>query len=191
MHNKLLPILIAGALLTVGARAQDSAVATPTSPSAAQQQQAQVAPGAQVGAPVAQIAAPAPNQVIYSPRLPSVAELTSVASAQGLTVEQVSQTANQVTVVYRNSAGQLNTVAYQLLANAANQPATVVVPSQAPTVVYQSAPSVVYYESYRPYYPRYYYPPVSVNLGFGYYRGWGGWGGGYWGRGYHGGHHWR
>jgi len=175
MHIKLFPVLVAGALLTVAARAQDSAVATPTSP-AATQQQAQAQPA------VSQAVAPTPNQVIYSPRLPSPAELTSAAAAQGLTVEQVSQTASQVTVIYRNNAGQLNTVAYQLLPTN-GVPATVVAPTPAPTVVYQSPPSVVYYESYAPYWPRYYYPPVSVSLGFGYYRGWG--------RGGWGGHHWR
>jgi len=179
MHIKLFPVLVAGALLTVAARAQDSAVATPTSPAAIQQQvQAQTAPS--------QAVAPMPNQVIYSPRLPSPAELTSAAAAQGVSVEQVTQTASQVTVIYRNNAGQLNTVAYQLLPTNGAPATTVVAPSPAPTVVYQSAPSVVYYESYGPYWPRYYYPPVSLSLGFGYYRGWGrggGWGGHY--------HHWR
>lgn len=181
MHTKLLPVLIAGALLTVSARAQDPAVATPTpaGPQAAPQQVQSVPP--------AQAAAPAPNQVIYSPRLPSPAELTSAAAAQGLAVDQISQTANQVTVVYRNNAGQVNTVAYQLLPTGANTTTTVVVPSPAPTVVYQTAPSVVYYDTYGPYWPRYYYPPVSVSLGFGYYHGWGH--GGYYRGGW--GHHWR
>ncbi|PTX97823.1 hypothetical protein DB354_05975 [Opitutus sp. ER46] len=121
--------------------------------------------------------APTPNEVIYSPRLPSVAELTNVAAAQGLSIEQINQTATQITVVHKNASGQLTTVAYQLLPTAAPQVATqqtVVVPAPAPTVIYQSAPRTVIYESYDPFPPSYYYPPVSLNFGFGYYRGWGG-----------------
>jgi hypothetical protein len=133
-------------------------------------------------------AAPAPSQVIYSPRLPTAAELTSIATAQGLSVQQITETSAQITAVYKNNAGTLTTIAYQLLPTG-NVPATaaaVVAPSAPPTVVYETSPRVVYYRSYDPYYydpfwPRY-YPPVSLSLGFGYYRG--GWGGGH-------SHHWR
>ncbi len=195
MQNKFLPVLVAATLFTCGARAQDATATTPV-----QTPQPMTPPTAQVAptAPIAQAApaqtAPTPNQIIYSPRLPTPAELTSVASAQGMTIEQISQTSNQVTVIYRLANGQANTVAYQLLpTSTAPAPTTVVVPSQAPTVVYQTqSPTVIYqtvpstvyyYDTYTPYYyPRYYYPPASIHLGFGYYRGWGG---GYYG------HHWR
>lgn len=146
--------------------------------------------------------APAPNQIIYSPRLPTAAELTSVAAAQGVTVEQISQTANQVTVITRNSSGQTNTVAYQLLPTpgmAAPASATIVAPAPtvvtpAPTIVYQQAPQVIYYETREPYWPRYYYrPPVSLHLGFGFshYSGGGHWGGHRHHRGGFGYRHWR
>ena len=185
MQHKLLPVLVAATLLTCGLRAQDmNSTASSTTPP-------QAPSAAPAAAPVATTpqTAPAPNQIIYAPRLPSASELTNVAAAQGLAVEQISQTANQVTVIYRDNAGQTNTVAYQLLPTAGTTSGTtataVAVPSAAPTVVYESAPRVVYYESYDPFwpsYPRYYYPPVSLSFGFGYSRGWGG--------GYHH-HHWR
>jgi hypothetical protein len=186
MQTKFLSVLFAATLIAGGARAQDSAnnapaVATPTP----MQQQAAPAPQANVQA------APTPNQIIYAPQLPSPTELTNVAAAQGASVQQIVQSANQVTVIYRYANGQINTVAYQLLPTtnvvSAPAPTTVIVPSPAPTVIYEQAPRVVYYETYAPYYPRYYYPPVSLNLGFGYYRGWGG---SYWHGGGHYGHRW-
>jgi hypothetical protein len=150
----------------------------------AQQAQVQQAPSS-----AAPQLAPAPSQIIYSPRLPSPTELTSVAAAQGMTVEQITQNANQVTAIYRSANGQTSTVAYQLLPTAAPAPTqTVVAPTQtvvvpAPTTVIYEEPRTVYYESYGPAWPRYYYPPVSLSLGFGYYRGWGG-------GGFHHGHRW-
>lgn len=181
MQHKFLPVLLAATLVTCGLRAQDTTNASPTTPPPAPQ-----APtSAPAAAPVATApqTAPAPNQIIYAPRLPSASELANVAAAQGLTIDQISQTANQVTAIYRSKDGQTNTVAYQLLptAGSATATTTVVVPNPAPTVVYETAPRVVYYDSYDPFWPRYYYPPVSLHLGFGYYHGWGG--------GYH--HHWR
>lgn len=186
MQNKLLTVLMGSALIACGAHAQD------TGASAAQTS----APTVQQPSPVSQAAQalPAPNQIIYAPRLPNPSELTSAAAAQGLAVDQISQTANQVTVVYRYSNGQTNTVAYQLLPTATAPTTTVVAPSPAPTVVYQTTPQVIYetsprviyYDRYDPW-PNYYYPPVSLNLGFGYYRGWGGG----WHGGGHYGHHWR
>lgn len=187
MQNKILPVLIAATLGVCGARAQDTGIVTPSSPAPAAQQQAATAQQPQV---VMQAQAPAPNQVIYSPRLPSPTELTNVAAAQGLTVEQISQTATQVTAVYRYPNGQTNTVAYQLLpTSSAPASTTVVVPGQPTTVIYDQTPRVIYYDRYD-YWPRYYYPPVSLSLGFGYSGGWGR--GGHWGGGhYGGGHRWR
>lgn len=182
MQKKFLPVLVTATLLAVGAQAQDTAaqIAAPSTPAPAVQQ------AVPQQAQVAQVA-PAPNQIIYAPRLPNPSELTAAAAAQGMAVEQINQSATQVTVVYRSASGQTNTVAYQLLPTATAPTTTVVVQNPAPTVVYETSPRVVYYDRYDPYYyPRYYYPPVSLSLGFGYYRGWGG---GYHG-GYHGGGHW-
>lgn len=125
-----------------------------------------------------------PNQTIYTPRLPTVTELTNIAVAQGLTVERIEQTASQITVVYKNTSGQTNIVAYLPLPGAAGATATVVTPaSPAPSVVYAPAPRVIYYRDYYGpdySYPGYWYPPVSIGLGFGFRSG-----------GFHGGHHYQ
>lgn len=120
---------------------------------------------------IAPAAALVPNQTIYSPRLPGVNEVTSIAAAQGLTVERIEQTASQVTVVYKYANGQTNTVAYLLLPGTAGASAPgVVQATPPPTVVYyEPAPRVVYYDGYGPGYyssPGYWYPPVSIGLGF-------------------------
>lgn len=161
MLKPILTAVVAASFLT-GLHAQESApVAAPTSPAPA------------VAAPAPAVAAPAPNQVIYSPRLPSAAELTNAAAAQGVSVERIDQTNTQITVTYRYSNGQANTVAYQLLpatSTPAPQQQTVVQTAPAPAVVYTQPPRVVYYEE-PVYYPRYYYPyypPVSLSFGFGY-----------------------
>ncbi len=127
------------------------------------------------------VAAPAEtriNQIVYQPRLPSPLELTTAAAAQGLTVEQIVQSANQVVAAYRNASGQLFTVAYQTLPPSGAAPGSTVVPANPapavvhvapPPAVYETAPRVIYYDDpdYY-YYPRYYYPPVSFGFGFGY-----------------------
>jgi hypothetical protein len=138
-------------------------------------------------------AATAPNasaptnatQIVYTPQLPNVADLTKAANEQGYTVEKVVQTNNQIIAFYRQANGQQTTVAYQTLPpSAASAPALVAAPAPVvvtapPTVVYESAPRVVYYDDY---YPRVWYPPISLSFGFGYrsFRG-----------GYYGGHRWR
>ena len=127
----------------------------------------------------------APNQVVYAPRLPSAQELSNVAAAQGLTVTKIEQTGAQVTATYQTANGQTNVVAYLLLPTASASTAVRVVTTPAPTVVYAPAPRVVYYDSPGYYDPWYWYPPVSLSLGFG-FRG----GGGYYRGGYgHGFHH--
>lgn len=141
--------------------------------------------------PAAAMQEPQPGQFIYSPRLPSPQELANVAAARGMTIERIEQTANQVTVVYRQTDGQTNVVGYVLLPSATAPGTSVVVTTPAPTVVYRAAPRVVYYDPY--YYDRWYgWPPLSVSLGFGYgyYRG-GYYYGGYrhGGHGFHGGGH--
>jgi hypothetical protein len=124
------------------------------------------------------------NQTVYGQRLPSVDELSNAAAAQGLSVVRIEKSASQMTATYKYPDGRTNTVAYLLLPGAPGGPAQVVSPTSAPPAgYYESAPRVVYYEDYGPVYygyPRYWYPPVSIGLGFGFH------GGGYRG-GFHGG----
>jgi hypothetical protein len=179
MNTKLVScLLVAAALATNGARAQ-TVPAAPPAP-------APVTPAAEAAAPLA------PNQLVYSARLPGVNELTNIAAAQGLAIERIVQTPTQITAVYKYAGGQTNTVAYLLLPNAANATGQAVAPaSPAPTVYYAPPPRVVYYDDYAPSYyyadRAYWYPPVSLSLGFG-FRGGGGFhgGGGFRGGGHHG-----
>ena len=121
-----------------------------------------------------------PNQTVYMSRLPSAAELSNTATAQGITVERIEQSPTQIVAVYRYSNGQSNTVTYQTLPPSTSS--TIVTPtSPPPVVVYNSAPRVVYYRGYDPFW----YPPISVRVGFGY--GYGGGYGCYGGYGYRGG----
>jgi hypothetical protein len=97
MHKPLFPAAVFAALFLLGeAGAQTPAssapVVTPSSPAPA------VAAPAPATAPAP---AAAPNQVIYSPRLPSAAELTNAAAAQGVSVERIEQTTSQITVTYK------------------------------------------------------------------------------------------
>jgi uncharacterized membrane protein YgcG len=145
------------------------------------------------------------NQIVYVPQLPSAQELTNAAYAQGVAIDKIADNGSQISVTYKLTNGQINSVTYQMLPAAqAGASQTVVIPtSPAPAVVYQPqpAPRVVYYypeSSYYPdyaYYPdRYWYSPISLSLGFGYgyyggYRGHAGYygHGGFRGGGYHGG----
>jgi hypothetical protein len=128
---------------------------------------------------------PTPNQVIYLPQLPNPTALANAAAAQGVSVEQINQMSNQITVVYKYSNGQTNTICYQLLSAAVAAPAiagptTAAVPAQT-TVIYGTPAPAYYYDPY--YYPWPWFAPVAVSLGFGFH---GGYYGGYYG-GYHGG----
>ncbi len=185
MHRILLTLAATTALLSGAAQAQ-IAVAQPSTPAPAVAQPEAAPPPSSAAVP-ARV-----TQTVYTPKLPTAQELTDAAAGQGLTVERISQTDLQIIAFYRNSSGQPITVAYQTLPPAGvvqtptPAPAPVVV-NTAPqtTVVYESAPRVVYYDTPRYYYPRAYYPPVSLSFGFG-YRG------GYYGHGHHGhGHSYR
>jgi hypothetical protein len=169
--------LVATTLLAAGARAQTQAsapVVTPSSPAPTV-----TAPAPATSAAATSAAAPAANQVIYTPRLPTAAELSNAAAAQGVAVERIEQTSSQITVSYRYSNGQTNVVSYQALpAGSASAPAPqqTVVQSAPPAVVYAPPPPrVIYYDEpvYYPYpgYYRPYYPPVSLSFGFGYRHG--------------------
>lgn len=134
---------------------------------------------------------PTPNQVIYLPQLPTATALANAAAAQGISVAQINQANTQITVVYKYSNGQTNTICYQLLSAALTAPTpagpTTAAPAQT-TVIYERSGPGYYYDPY--YYPWPWFAPVAVSLGFGfhggYYHGWGGHGG------FHGGGHgWR
>jgi len=163
--------VLAVALSAAGVVAQTS---EPTAPPAA----------ASIAAPP-----PAPDQIIYIPRLPSPAEITSAAVAQGLTIAQIAQSASQMVVVYKRADGSVSTVAYQLLpaagAPAAATAATTTVMTAPPTTVVYASPAPVYY--YDPFYygPWPWFGPVAVDLGFGFGFHHGGFRGGH---GFHGGH---
>lgn len=155
---------------------------------------APTAPPAPAASPVGPM--PAPNSVIYIPRLPTPAELTSAAAAQGLTIEKMEQTNAQITVVYKFANGQTNTVAYALLPAASAAPATVAAPSSvvmapAPTVIYTSPAPAYYYDPYYSSWPWLW--PVGIDIGLGYTFHRGGWGYGYhhFDGGWRGGHGWR
>jgi hypothetical protein len=120
-----------------------------------------------------------PNEVVYVPQLPNVADLTKAAAAQGVTIAQIDQTASQIVVTYKYSNGQTNTVAYEPLsaAEANGVPVPTVAPGTAAavpatTVVYQTVPAY-YYGSYYPYAyaPWGWYPPVAIGIGFGFHGG--------------------
>lgn len=166
MHTKLLAgIALLAASSVVGLRGQTTNSSTTANASPT------VPPANPVVATAP--AAVAPNQIIYTPRLPSVADLTNAAAAQGLAIDRIEQNSAQITVVYRYANGQINTVAYQLLPATGGTATTVQTPSTPPPVVVEAPPRVIYYEGYAPGYYYYgpgygWYPPVSVHLGFGY-----------------------
>lgn len=139
-------------------------------------------------APVVAESQPRPDRVVYAGQLPSVAQLTQTAKAQGLTVASITQTDSEVAVTYRLQDRSTRTVSYQLLPTNADgtadiepPPGHVAVavtpaPEPAPVQVVEVAeppPTVVYrYRYYDPFYydPFYWGPraPVSVHLGFGF-----------------------
>lgn len=169
-------LLLGSAVLLPGSAliAADAASTTPPAPPAPA---TPAAPAAEV-APAAPL--PAPNRVVYAPRLPSAKELTQAAAAQGLAINRIDQTSSEVTVVYQLPDGRTNTVAYRLLAGADSGVATAETAPPPPrrTVIYTPAPpNVIYYEPARRVYDPWYWDPywdspVSLNFGFGYvYRG--------------------
>ena len=132
-----------------------------------------------------------PDQVIYQAQLPDPSELAKTLTAHGIAIERITQTSNQVSLVYRTADRHIHLVVYLLLpgATASNTPATVpatitqppgavVPPAASPTVVYTaSAPDVVYgYDPfYGLFYDPFYYPwgwpgYVSFGFGLGYYN---------------------
>lgn len=132
---------------------------------------------AQSADPVPVVAAPATaatpvaSKLIYSPRLPTAAELTTAAASQQLAIVRIEQTATQVTATYQSAGGATSTVTYRLLSSADASVAPM------PAAIATVAPRPAYYEGYAPAYyydyPYYWYPPVALRLGFGFgYRHW-------------------
>lgn len=169
MKTKLIPVLIlAAGLLGTALAAGPESAASPAAP------------------------APAPDRTIFAPRLPSPAELTEIAAAQGQTIERIEQSASQVTVVTKAADGRVTTVAYQLLSTAGNAPARVAPAPRATVtnvVVQDDEPDVVYvpryrYYSYDPVWD--YWPPLALGIGLGWTFH-----GGYHGHGHYGGWHHR
>jgi hypothetical protein len=186
MKTKLCACLMFSSAVVAGsAIAQTAAVVAPSP-----------APTQPTVTPAEPMAPTTVNQTVYGQRLPTVDELSNAAAAQSLTVVRIEKTATQITATYRYPNGQVNTVAYLVLANGSAAPAQVVSPTSPPPPTiyyYNTAPArVVYYDDYVPAayyygYPRYWYPSFSVGVGLG-YRG-GGYYGGYHGGGGHGGGH--
>jgi len=175
-NSILTAIVLTTTLVTTTVLGQATSLVAPASPPAPE-----VAPAVVINP------APTPNQIVYLPQLPSATALANAAVAQGVSVEQINQTSNQITVVYKYSNGQTNTICYQLLSAAVAAPAiagptTVAVPAQT-TVIYGTPAPGYYYDPYYYGYPWPWFAPVAVSLGFGFHGG--GWG-------YHGGYHgWR
>lgn len=172
MNTKSVSIFALGAAALIGA-ASVLAADTPS-----------VAPSVAAAVTEPEIVAPAvpPDRIIYSGQLPSVAQLTQTAQAQGLTIASISQTARDITVTYRLANNSTRTISYQLLPEAGAPvvaEAAPVVVQTAPTTVevveYTPPPPTVIYRTYDPYYyDPFYWPrvPVSVNLGIGWtFRG--------------------
>ena len=139
-------------------------------------------------APAAPAMAPAPDAIIYLHQLPEPAELTNAAAAQGITVERITRTSAEVTVVYQGADRQVHTVAYQLLPVAGGSPTAActtltavpapggfptaacpvltAIPTASPTVLYAAPTPAYYYDS--SYYPWPWLGSVSFSGGLGY-----------------------
>jgi len=154
MNAKLISTLaLATSFFAVGAFAETPAAAPA------------VVPASPSPAPVAVT----PDQIIYAAQLPTVADLTHAAAVQGLAVNQIVQTASDITVTYRFANGQTRTISYQLLVAGNQSPVQPVVASAAPVVVV--APYTDAY-CYGPYYYGPWYPPIAVRIGAGFgFRG--------------------
>jgi hypothetical protein len=122
-------------------------------------------------------AAPEPVQVdglIHVQQLPTAAQLTRDADAEGMTITRMDQLSDRIIVTYRYASGNTRTFAYTttLPTDPDKEIARTPVPAPAPapsyTVVYTEPAPVYYYpryvRSYDPYWPR---SSVSIGIGFG------------------------
>lgn len=160
--------------------------------------------------PPAPTAAPAPEPapvdgLIHVQKLPTTAQLTSDAEAEGMTITRMEQLTDRIVVTYRYPSGNTRTFAYTTTLPTdpdkevigAAPPAPAPAPAPSYTVIYTEPAPVYYYPRYvRTYDP--YWPSTTFSFGFG--RSFGTYGHyGYYGRPHHyprhhrhhGHHHWR
>jgi hypothetical protein len=151
------------------------------------------------------VAAPAPEPVqvdglIHVQQLPTPAQLTRDADAEGMAITRMDQFSDRIVVTYRYASGNTRTFAYTMTLPTDPEKQIAAAPAAQPpplersyTVVYTEPAPVYYSPRYvRSYDPYYYGPSLSIGLGFG--RGFSTYGhGGYYGRSryspHHGHHH--
>ncbi len=135
--------------------------------------------------------ASAPAQVdglIHVQKLPTTAQLTADAEAEGMSVTHMEQFPDRILVTYRYASGNTRTFAYTTTLpenpETATSSAPVAMPSTAPapnyTVIYSEPAPVYYGPRYVPAYDPY-WPTTSVSIGLGFGRSFGGYGRGYYG----------
>lgn len=159
--------LVCGAIAGVSLVAQDAVPMTtppPPPPPAAPSSSSQVAAEpARESVPV--------DGLIHVQQLPTTAQLTKDAEAEGMTITRMEQSADRIVVTYRYASGNERTFAYTTVLPvdpASEIAAPRVVAAPPPTVIYRESPRVIY-ESYPRYVTRYYdpWPTFSIGLGFG------------------------
>lgn len=169
MKRKFITVvfLAAGGLLS--AASGQTPLAAPTVPDAPTAPAAPVADAAPTLAP--DTARVTPNQTVYTAHLPTVQEITDAAAARGTNLTRVEQSDSQIVATYQLANGQTQTVVYQILPTAGKSGSATLMTTPPPAVVYVPRSRVVYYDTYPSYDPWYWYPPVSLSFGFGFYGG--------------------
>lgn len=121
--------------------------------------------------------------LIYVQKLPSSAQLTADAEAEGMVVTRMEQFSDRVIVTYRYSSGNTRTFAYTTVLPESGDTTVGSAPSAPPTpapnytVVYTEPAPVYYYPRYTTRYYDPYWPSTSLSIGLGFGRTWGSWGG--------------
>lgn len=116
--------------------------------------------------------------LIHVQQLPTAAQLTRDADAEGMTITRMDQSTDRIVVTYRYASGNTRTFAYTTVLpedpdTQVGAPPAMPSPEPAPRyeVIYSEPPPPVYYTT-RYYSPRYYDPypfgsSLSIGLGFG------------------------
>jgi hypothetical protein len=120
--------------------------------------------------------------LIHVQKLPTPAQITADAEAEGMSVTRMEQQSDRIIVSYRYASGNTRTFAYTtvLPSNPETEIGASTVTSAPPppspnyTVIY-SEPAPVYYYP-RSYYYNPYWPTTSFSLGLGFGRSYGGYG---------------
>ena len=129
--------------------------------------------------------------LIHVQEMPTSAQLTRDAEAEGMTITRMEQLSDRTIVTYRYASGNTRTFAYtQTLPTDPDKeiaaPTQTVIGSSQPsyTVVYTEPAPVYYYPRYvRSYDPYYYGPRTSLSIGLGFGRSFGTYGhSGFYGR---------